>query len=600
MTNKARKHTWSVPLMMSIAIIGVLATLLVLANNPGAVMAQGGDPCAGMTSEERAQHILDGGTCGDQNGNGNGNGNGMMGDAMHASMPGAFWLEGLDNGARLSWEMPTTVANNAMIVSYKIDRDAWNPMDGHPINMNGDATITAAAHKTDHSDLGLAYATTYTYMVRAVVQYNVEGWWDMLNCVEMNDAVSPRSDEPAVGADTDGTTYCQMYDNLSSEAMVVVQRAYAGLDRMDYTYYGEWSMPRSVTTADSGGRLAALLDPPSMVQGLAATAACDNMVTVTWRAPADFGSVPEVDENGVYVGPDYIGGSRTGKEEVGEDATSVTYQVLRMVNNGAWASVTHVGNTYTDSSVMYGNTYKYVVRAMNGAGLYGPWTRVMEELTRPAEPRMPRSLNVDPVGGTVELQWDPPVDDASLWRTQADFELPGNESSSLQYIIDRKVGAGNWQRIATRYHEYADNYEDTLTQAFTDETPPVGLVSYRVAALVHGCNPSPFNQKDPVDVVQQPLGSATGLSAMVGATAGTVQLTWTAGTSSTRHWLAGIKSSDWAAGNFSNVIWRATTGQSSDTVSGLSSGEEYAFTVLSGDANGWDRTWAPIQRATPN
>ena len=43
----------------------------------------------------------------------------------------------------------------------------------------------------------------------------------------MNDAVSPKEDEPATGiADTDGTTpYCKMYADLSAEAMPVVKRA---------------------------------------------------------------------------------------------------------------------------------------------------------------------------------------------------------------------------------------------------------------------------------------------------------------------------------------------------------------------------------------
>ena len=157
---------------------------------------------------------------------------------------------------------------------------------------------------------------------------------------------------------------------------------------------------------------------------------------------------------------------------------------------------------------------------------------VMEELTEPDEPQMPRSLNVDPVNGTVELQWDAPTDTEGLWRTMADFDRAGDESGNLQYIVQRKVGNGNWQtlpvanppKMATQYHKYADNFADTLTQAYTDTNPPVGLVSYRVAALVHGCNPSPYNQKDPVTVVAQPLGSATGLSAAAGATAGTVEL----------------------------------------------------------------------------
>ena len=66
MSNKTRKHMWPVSLVMTVAIIGALAAFLVLANNPGAIMAQG-DPCAGMTPEERAAHILNGGMCGTPN-----------------------------------------------------------------------------------------------------------------------------------------------------------------------------------------------------------------------------------------------------------------------------------------------------------------------------------------------------------------------------------------------------------------------------------------------------------------------------------------------------------------------------------------------------
>ena len=614
MSKTTRKYLWPASLVMSLALVGVLAAFVAM-STVGSPTVQAHDPCADLTSvdavieceAEEAANPHDHNTAPPPIDPGTGNGD-MMDDPVHATMPMDFWLEGLDNGARLSWEAPETVAENATIYGYQIDRDAWNALASHPINMYGDARFKVYAHETDHSDLGLAYETVYTYMVRAVVQYNVEGWWNMLNCVEMNDAVSPTGDEPAVGADTDGTTYCKMYDDLSAEAMVVVQRAYGALPYTAYTYYGDWSMKRTIETADSGGRLAALLDAPTAVQMLDTSAACANTITVTWEEPTDFGTVPAVDENGVYVGPDYIGGRRAGKEEVGEDATGVTYHVQRMHNNFAWADVTPVGRTYTDTNIAYENTYKYRVRAMNSVGLFGPWSMVTEELTEPKQPEMPRSLNVDPVNGTVELQWDPPSDANGLWRTMDDFDMPGDNSRILQYIVQRKVGNGNWQTLpienpplmATKYHQYADNFEDTLTQGFTDDAPPVGSVSYRVAALVHGCNPSPYNQKDPVEVVQQPLGSATGLSAVASATAGTVELSWTAGTSSTRHYLAGVKVSDWRANDFSNVIFRATTSQNSDTVSGLDSGQQYAFTVLSGDNDTWDDTWAPIQYVTPN
>ena len=67
MTNKTRKHMWPVSLVVSVAIIGALAAFLVLANNPGAIMAQSGgdDPCAGMTEDERAAHLVGGGECGE-------------------------------------------------------------------------------------------------------------------------------------------------------------------------------------------------------------------------------------------------------------------------------------------------------------------------------------------------------------------------------------------------------------------------------------------------------------------------------------------------------------------------------------------------------
>ena len=637
MSNKARKRIWSMSLVMSIAIIGTLAAFVVLANNPGSTAAHGGsvqNHCDELAShgglfqqdgidqhDDDWEMNPDGPhTCADGAGNpddttdtGNGNGNGMMDDRMHAAMPTAYALQALDNGARLDWDAPKTTGDGATVIGYRIDRDAWHANAMNPVNMYGDATIDLhEATPTDLSDLGLAYGTTYTYMVQAIVEYDLENWWNNLNCPMMNGVVMPGADEPQVGSDdpmaSPKSPYCEMYDDLSADAMTVVARAYAKQAGKypDYNSYGryalgEWTAKRSTTTADSGGRLMALLDPPSMVNMLSATPACADRVTVMWQAPADFGTVPATDDNGVYVGPDYIGGNRAGKEEVGTKATSVTYQVQRMVNNGAWVSVTPVGMTYTDTNVEYENSYKYRVRAMNGAGLYGPWAMETEDLTEPAEPQMPRSLNVDPVNGTVELQWDPPTDTEGLWRKMADFDRAGDESGNLQYIVQRKVGNGNWQTLpianpptmATQYHKYADNFADTLTQAYTDTSPPVGSVSYRVAALVHGCNPSPFNQKDPVTIVAQPLGSATGLSTTTGATAGTVELTWTAGTSSTRHWLAGVKVSDWEAGDFSNIIWRATTGQSSDTVTGLTSGAQYAFTVLSGDASSWDSTWAP-------
>jgi hypothetical protein len=324
---------------------------------------------------------------------------------------------------------------------------------------------------------------------------------------------------------------------------------------MEYTYYGEWSNKRTLETADSGGRLAALLDPPSMVLMLRADPACDNMITVRWSVPDYFGTVPELDERGVYVGPDYIGGERAGKEEVGEDATSVTYQVQRMVNNGAWVAVTPVGTSYTDDSVMYGDTYKYRVRAMNGASLTGPWAMVMETLVAPDRPLRPSSLvathGVSSDGfnqPAIILQWDAPEDSATdpLWREESDVATGmDNESMSLQYRIQRKIENGDWRILETQRHQYAQDmtasgainnfrtqrYEDTADAALDADN-----VSYRVAALVDGCNLSPWNLVD--DVEGEPQARSLGTPASVAATsgaAGAITVSYTAGVNATGH-----------------------------------------------------------------
>jgi hypothetical protein len=561
MSIKTRKRIWSSALVMSIAMVGVLAAFLVLAGGSGITEAH--EPPAGQTHAQVCADMVpavqglhdaftaaDAAKCAAEMDSGNGNGNGMDDEFMHATMPMDFWLEGLDNGARLNWEAPAKVAEHAMVVGYELDRDAWNQLAAHPINMYGDAKIMVYAHETSHSDLGLAYETVYTYMVRAKVHYNVEGWWNMLDCVEMNDAVRPTGDEPARGADTAGTAYCRMYDDLSAEAMPVVQRAYAALDPKMYTYYGAWSEKRSLETADSGGRLEALLDPPTMVRGVYALAACDNMVTVSWQAPIDLGTVPAMDQNGVYVGPDYIGGNRAGKEEVGEDATSVAYQVERMENNGPWAPVTPIGRTYTDRDVDYGNTYKYRVRAMNGAGLAGPWTMVMETLTKPARPLRPGSPvakhETDASGNSIiALNWDAPDDTGTnLWRSLADIGGM-NKSKSLSYRVERRIGDGAWVILAREQaHQYipgetpAEAINHFHKQKFVDsDTNAIRAanVAYRVAARVYACNQSEWISVDEVEgTAQLTLGTPASVTATSRA-AGAITVSYIAGVNATGH-----------------------------------------------------------------
>ena len=104
-------------------------------------------------------------------------------------------------------------------------------------------------------------------------------------------------------------------------------------------------------------------------------------------------------------------------------------------------------------------------------------------------------------------------------------------------------------------------------------------------------------------VVLPDLGDAANLTltAGTGDDAGSVTLRWTAGANSDRHWIAGIKVSDWDAGNFDNIIWTRAAANDTHTVTGLDAGAEYAFTVIAGrlvdGATEWG-AWAPIERVT--
>ena len=93
------------------------------------------------------------------------------------------------------------------------------------------------------------------------------------------------------------------------------------------------------------------------------------------------------------------------------------------------------------------------------------------------------------------------------------------------------------------------------------------------------------------------LGPASDLTVAAGDAPGTLALRWTAGANATRHWIAGIKQSDWDTGDFSNLIWTAASGSDTHTVSGLDSGAEYVFAVAAGRGSEWS-AWTALARGT--
>ena len=474
MSNKSRKRLWPVSLVMAVAMVGVLAAFLMVASSPSSAQAHdgaaGSTHCDDLDQFGRLLHdSLNDHTCVEgQTATPTPEPTPMPVVEGHASAPVMFGAEGLDNGARLNWRQPKLRAPGAEVIGYRIDRDAWNGNDAHPINELGDDTIDllnlASVLAADHSDRGLAYETVYIYKVRAIVEYNVkywwnnltpamkntvvagggmydslndtakaavhrayglqagkypvgmvDTWWDNLNCTQMNDAVSPMAGEPAVGSDdptaNPRSPYCYMYDDLSPAAVMVVDRAH--MNSYNRYAFGAWSERRSITTATSGGLLDALLAPPSAPVPVDATPSCDDQIMVTWMEPSDKGKVPAE-----FPGcstcrnqtPIHIGGNDAGIEIQPGTAVIKSYMVERKVGNGPWMTVasnlpaTDRYWTDDDEDLTYGMTYHYRVRATNNADLTGPAGMVTQYLVEPDSPLRPSSLVVNLEQGETDFE----------------------------------------------------------------------------------------------------------------------------------------------------------------------------------------------------
>ncbi len=578
MTNKTRKHIGAGTLVMAVAVIGILAAFLVLANNPGVTMAQSpppiDDPCA--TKEGRAEVILGGGTC-DAPGNGNGTGgNGTGGTMVGANAPSApmnVRSEVLDNMIIVRWDKPESIGPadsepDAEISHYVITRTAYTSDGNNPIMASGGKIITKMGNDARwYRDQGLGYNTTYSHTVKAVNMYTI--------------------------------------DDVMGSSM------------------GPDSAPVTTTTATSGGMLHPELAPPGAPMALKARGSCDDQISVTWEVPSHAGKVlPDTVGCPLCANqtPAHTGGTNAGIEVKSGTAMVVSYKVERSVDGAAWQVLTnkHTSRQYIDrANLGYGKTYAYRVTAMNNALLYGESAKAAETLAEPPVPNVPQSPDADlhaEDASKVLFTWDPPPGD---WRNINDINAIDNKnlSRSLKYHVERRLeGTGDWKRLTVdasgnndpQVHEYLNNVtkaealRNIQTQAYQDEDiPKSGSYKYRVAALIDGCLLSAWVVTAREVVVTLDLGPPSDLKATTGAVPGTVLLSWKEGPNSTEHWVAGIKQSDWDAGNYSNVIFTSAQSNSSYSITGLDSGAEYVFAVSAGRGGAWS-DWTPLTKVTPN
>ena len=359
--------------------------------------------------------------------------------------------------------------------------------------------------------------------------------------------------------------------------------------------YGDWSAAETIITANAGGRLMALLDPPSAatIKAGGIVGECADKITVMWNIPAYAGTAPATDGNGRYVGPDYIGADGAGREEVGQPATIANYMVERRAymtgatEMGTWQSLGATTETMVvDTNVVYEMTYEYRIRPMNSAGLYGPSSVAKLSLSEPAEPLQPTGLVVQATGpNTVELEWQAPEDFVQengmyLWRTMADFNRLGAASFRLKYVVERQEVnikgqvLKDWGEVHRQDHLYADEFEDNRTQAWADLDAPAGLVNYRVSALVDNCNRSPAHQKNAVEVLA-PTPEFDGSVAATSAS-GAATITWSPADNATSQVVIAVNPTD----DTDYCLNVKSSSADSHTCTGLTAGTTYVILVI--------------------
>ena len=562
MTNKTRKRIWPVSLVMAIAFIGAVAAIVAIAALPGTASAQPAPPTAPGTTPTPG-----GGPPPPPPPPDTGNGDMMVG-ANAPSAPMNVRSEVLDNMILVRWDKPEPIGPaGAEISRYVITRVAYTMDANSPINESGGKTMMVGSTVREYRDQGLGYNTTYSHTVKAVNMYTIDG--------EKGSSTGPDS------------------------------------------------APVTKTTASSGGLLMPELAPPGAPTALKARGSCDDQISVTWEAPADAGKVAP-DTVGCPVcadqTPAHTGGTNAGIQVKPGTALIVNYMVERSVDGAAWQVLTnkHTSLEYIDrANLGYGKTYAYRVTAMNNALRYGESAKAAETLAEPPVPNVPQSPDADlhaEDASKVLFTWDPPPGD---WRNINDINAIDNKnlSRSLKYHVERRLeGTGDWKRLTVdasgnndpQVHEYLNNVtkaealRNIQTQAYQDEDiPKSGSYKYRVAALIDGCLLSAWVVTAREVVVTLDLGPPSDLKATTGAVPGTVLLSWMSGPNSTEHWVAGIKQSDWDAGNYSNVIFTSAQSNSSYSITGLDSGAEYVFAVSAGRGGAWS-DWTPLTKVTPN
>ena len=489
---------------------------------------------------------------------------GVMGNASCADSILVTWMEPADKGKVAPDTVGCPVCANqtpphtggthagiqvkpgtAMIVGYMVERK---------VNNGAWSTLEARITDTEYSDSqSLVYGNTYTYRITAVNNAGLYGESSTVTVTLTQPAAPQRPSSLVVNLEQDHTLFELQWDPPEDMAT-------PGLWRTDADFLA------AETRGDYRSRnLSYLVERQIQIGPDSNPTRVSGWVSIIM--PNDD---PE-DDFEDYVDPTHV---HLVTLPDGTTQYALRHEYSR---EGLMTVRTQEHRDPAEERGAESQDVRYRVSALVRSCNHSPWNQADEvEIPEDIAPEMPTNLMAQAMGATqVNLSWAVPADNggSAITGYQVEYSLDGMAWFAM--------GVGN-----------------VTVYSHTGLTPNTDYY-YRVKATnaLGDSNPSSMTMATTESLA---LGSASGLSGTAGADSGTVQLSWMAGANSTRHYLAGIKVSDWRAGDFSNVIFRATTGQSSDLVTGLTSGEQYAFRVISGNADSWDATWSNAAYATPN
>ncbi|GAB4489407.1 MAG: choice-of-anchor D domain-containing protein [Thermodesulfovibrionales bacterium] len=180
---------------------------------------------------------------------------------------------------------------------------------------------------------------------------------------------------------------------------------------------------------------------------------------------------------------------------LGNPANEIFFRIDREVNGGGFVFLADVGantTTYQDTTVTGGNTYRYIVTAVNASGE----TSSLAVTASLVPPDAPTGLNATVVNtNRVDLGWN---------------DNSGNEDG---FIVERSVNGGDFAFLGS---------VGAGVTAYSDTTVTAGnTYSYRVYAYNGFGNSAPTNT-----ATVTPLGIPSSLTVPAGSSNGNIALAW--------------------------------------------------------------------------